>query len=81
LDVAKSQFHIAYRKVPALLVELRESAGLTQRALAARIGRTQSWVYKTESSMRRIDIAEFLDWCIGCDVDPVDAFRRLIKLK
>jgi len=77
--VAKSQFHISYRKVPELLVRLRESAGLTQRDLAAKMGRSQSWVYKSESAMRRIDIAEFLDWCVGCGVDPMAAFRKLIQ--
>ena len=78
--MAKSQFHVAYRKVPLLLVELRTTAGLTQRDLAAKMGRTQSWVHKSEAAMRRIDVAEFAAWCVGCGVDPVDAFRQMIRM-
>ena len=60
---------------------MREGAELTQRTLAQRLGKAQSWVYKSESANRRIDIAEFLEWCVGCGVDPVDAFKRLMRLR
>lgn len=79
--MAKSQFALIYRKVPRLLIELRAGAGLTQRQLAARIGKSQSWVFKSESASRRGDIAEFLEWCVGCGVDPVDAVKRLARLR
>jgi transcriptional regulator with XRE-family HTH domain len=77
--VAKSQFAFIYGKVPQLLVEMRVSAGLTQRQLAAQMGKSQSWVFKSEAASRRIDIAEFLEWCRGCGVEPVEAFKRLIR--
>jgi transcriptional regulator with XRE-family HTH domain len=77
--VAKSQFAVIYRNVPPLLTEMRVSAGLTQRQLAARIGKSQSWVFKSESASRRIDIAEFLEWCRGCEIEPVVAFKRLVQ--
>lgn len=79
--MAKSQFAAIYRKVPPLLAQLRTEAGLTQRELAQRIGKSQSWVFKSESASRRVDIAEFLEWCVGCGVDPVDAVRRLARLR
>jgi transcriptional regulator with XRE-family HTH domain len=52
---------------------------MTQRELAAKIGKSQSWVFKSESASRRIDIAEFLEWCQGCGLEPVEAFQRLIR--
>jgi transcriptional regulator with XRE-family HTH domain len=79
--VAKSQFAIVYRKIPGFLAEMRAHAGLTQRELAARIGKSQSWVFKSESASRRVDIAEFLEWCVGCGVEPVEAFRRLTRMR
>jgi len=79
--VAKSQFALIYKQVPPLLRELRESAGLTQRELAKKIGKTQSWVFKSEAASRRLDISEFLEWCIGCGIDPLDAFARLLKAR
>jgi transcriptional regulator with XRE-family HTH domain len=79
--VAKSQFAFGYQKVPKLLREMREGAGLTQRDFAKKIRKTQSWVFKSESAARRIDIAEFLEWCSGCNVDPRAAFDELVKLR
>lgn len=79
--VAKSQFAIIYQKVPVLLRRMRENAGLTQRQFAKKIGKTPSWVLKTESAARRADIAEFLEWCLGCDVDPKDAFAEFVKMR
>ena len=37
--MAKSQHHPSYRPVPPLLRAIREDAGLTQRALGARLSR------------------------------------------
>jgi transcriptional regulator with XRE-family HTH domain len=79
--VAKSQFASIYRKVPRLLTEMRAGAGLTQRQLAVRIGKSQSWVFKSEAANRRVDIAEFLEWAIGCEMEPAEAFKRLTRLR
>lgn len=77
--MAKSQHAHSYRTVPSLLRRMREEAKLTQRDLSARLRRSQPWVHKSEIGERRVDIAEFLDWCIGCGVDPEEAFRQLIR--
>lgn len=69
-----------YRPVPSYLRKLREEAGLTQRDLGAAISRPQSWVQKCETAERRVDVAEFVLWCGGCGVDPVDAIRALDAL-
>lgn len=68
---------LIYRSVPAFLREIRERAGLTQRALAERIGQTQWWVHRSEIGSRRLDVAEFIEFCTGCDVDPRDALDEL----
>ena len=79
--MAKSQFAHVYRNVPTLLRRMREGAQLTLRELAKNIGKSQPWVFKSEAASRRVDIAEFLEWCIGCGVDPVAGFRRLVKMR
>lgn len=79
--MAKSQHLPHYKLALALLKRMREEADLTQRDLAKKVGRNQVWVHKTEVGERRMDISEFLDWCIGCGVEPDEAFRRLIKLR
>ena len=77
--MAKSQHTAGYRAVPALLRQIREDAGLTQRDLARLARRSQPWVHKSEIGERRVDISDFLEWCVACKVDPEAAFRRLIR--
>jgi hypothetical protein len=60
---------------------MREDAGMTQRELAARLKRPQTWVHKSEVGERRVDIAEFLEWCVGCGADPSRAFADLIRAR
>ena len=75
----KAQQSRRYRPVPAFLRELREDAGLTQRALGERLKKPQSWVYNCETGNRRVDVVEFVDWCQACDIQPVNGVRKLLK--
>ncbi len=70
---------LIYRKVPAFLRELRESAQLTQRELAERIAQSQWWVARCEMGSRRIDVAEFVEFCVGCGRNPAEALSELTK--
>jgi transcriptional regulator with XRE-family HTH domain len=72
----KAQHAARYRRLPALLRQMRADAGLTQRDLAAKLGISHVAVHKCETGDRRVDVAEFADWASACRVDPLDAFRR-----
>jgi transcriptional regulator with XRE-family HTH domain len=61
----------------AQLKAWREDAGLTQRALAAKLKKPHSFVYKTEKAERRIDPLEFMDWVKAAGADPSAAMRFL----
>jgi transcriptional regulator with XRE-family HTH domain len=73
----KAQHRKGYARVPAFLRRLREEAGLTQRQLGQTLRRPQSWVYNCETGNRRVDVAEFCEWCRACDTEPADAIGRL----
>lgn len=75
----KAQHALAYKKLPISLRNMREQAGLTQRALGARLRKPQSWVYNCEVSNRRVDVTEFTAWAKACGVDPLAAFKRLLE--
>jgi transcriptional regulator with XRE-family HTH domain len=66
-----------YRQLPAMLRDMREKAGLTQRDLAKKLGISHVMVHNSETTERRVDITEFADWCAACMVDPVEAFKDL----
>ncbi len=68
-----------YAQLPGLLRQLRDDAGLTQRALGSRLGKPQSWVYNCETANRRVDVTEFIAWCEACGVKPKDGFARVLR--
>lgn len=70
---------LVYRRVPPFLREIREAAGLTQRELAERIKQSQWWVARSETGSRRLDVAEFVEFCIGCGRNPSEALQELTK--
>jgi transcriptional regulator with XRE-family HTH domain len=63
----------------AVLVEIREAAGVTQRELARRLDRAHSYVSRIEKGDRRLDVPEFIEWCELLDADPVKAMRRVVQ--
>jgi transcriptional regulator with XRE-family HTH domain len=65
----------------SLLLLARESAGLTQAAVAAKLERPQSFVSKYESGERQLDVLEFVEVCRALGVDPKAIIARLAEGK
>ena len=76
----KTIHNTRYQSLLTLLLEARAKAGLTQKELATKLGRPQSFVSKTENAERRLDVIEFMDVCRGLDADPHELLVRLEKL-
>jgi transcriptional regulator with XRE-family HTH domain len=70
---------LIYKNIPIFLREMREQAGLTQRQLADRIKQSQWWVARSETGSRRLDVAEFIEFCVGCKTNPADALMELTR--
>ena len=66
-----------YRAALSVLIQARNDAKLTQRELAARIGRPPSYVGKVEVGERRLDFVEFLSWSQGIGLEPGELMRRV----
>lgn len=64
----------SYRAFVLHLVAVRGRLGLSQGELAARLGKHQSYVSKTERFERRLDPAEFRAFALALGVDPVAEF-------
>jgi len=77
--MAKAQHAPRYRYLPKMLRQMRESAKLTQRDLAKKLNVSHVHVHKSETGERRVDVTEFLDWCLACRSDPSEAFALLRK--
>ena len=66
----KPNHDLVYRRVPDFLTSLREAAKMTQRDLAAKLKKQQYYVARCETGSRRVDIAEYVQWCRACGADP-----------
>jgi transcriptional regulator with XRE-family HTH domain len=68
-----------YRVFSDHLVALRLARDLTQRDVAARLGRPQSYVAKSERRERRLDPAEFRAIVLAMGADPVAEFAAVCE--
>ena len=68
-----------YEHVRALLREMRDDAGLTQRQLGPLLGLDPSLIHRSEAGERRVTPIEFAQWAKACGVEPLDAMRNLLK--
>lgn len=68
-----------YQRLRELLIRERKRAGLSQAALAAKLGKPQSYVSKYERGERRVDVVELLEIAGALSVDAaalVEELRR-----
>ncbi len=68
----------SYKAAVQVIVGTRKAAGLTQRALAARIGRPYTVIANIERGERRIDIVEFVAIARGIGIDEIELMRALV---
>lgn len=69
-----STHSLIYVEFISLLRQARRSRKITQRELASRINKTQTYVSKVETGERRIDLVETAEWCVALGI----TFRRIM---
>lgn len=60
-----------------LFLKRREELGLTQRALGNKMGVLYSFIGKVETGDRRLDIFEFIAYCKGLELDPIEVMTEI----
>jgi transcriptional regulator with XRE-family HTH domain len=69
--------HAAIRNLCQRLVEARTRAGLTQTAVAEKVGKTQSEISKLEKGELAIDLIGFVRWTRALGLDPSEEMKLL----
>lgn len=72
-------FSDEYAAIRGLLIEARGRAGLSQRQLAARIGKCASHITMIERGQRRVDTLEFMAIADALDLCPAELFRDVVE--
>lgn len=70
-------FSDEYGVVRDVLVQARRDAGLSQRALAARLGKSGSHVAMIERGQRRVDLLEFCRIAASLGISPDALVARI----
>jgi transcriptional regulator with XRE-family HTH domain len=73
----KSIYSREYSLFTQLLRKLREEKGLTQQAVAAKLGVTQTFISKCERGERRLDVVELRAWCNALGVPMSEMLAEL----
>lgn len=66
-----------HKALMAALAAARAEAGMTQRELARRLGRTHSFVGKIESGERQLNVLEFIEIANALGVKASDLIKSL----
>ncbi len=74
---SKSVYTEEYRMFLAMLVEVRQKAGLSQQQVADRLGRPQSYVSRYESGQTRIDTVELVRLARVIGFDAASMVRKI----
>ena len=80
LELAKARRSKRYKALIGLLVARRQAAGMTQSNLAARLGKSQSFVARLENGQRRVTVVEFLTLAKILRFDPYKLISTLEKV-
>ena len=67
------------KRLRELLTEGRKAAGLSQAAVAKKVGKPQAFVSRYETGERQLDVAEFVEIAEVLGVDPVAILRTMKK--
>jgi len=74
--MAKSLYRTENLELSALLRRLREEAGMVQATLGERLGRNQTYISNVELAIRRLDLVELRDYCVGLDIKLADLISQ-----
>jgi transcriptional regulator with XRE-family HTH domain len=62
-----------------MVVELRKSAGISQRELAAALGREPNFVARIETGQRRLDLIEWVQVLRALGADPEKEIAGIVR--
>ena len=76
-DVPRDLRQPRYARLRQLVTQARKAAGLSQAAVAEKLGRPQSYIADIERNERRIDVIEFLALAEAIGFDPLGVLEEV----
>ncbi|HEY3850301.1 MAG TPA: helix-turn-helix transcriptional regulator [Steroidobacteraceae bacterium] len=66
-----------HRALIASIAKARRAAGLTQRQLAAKLKRSNSFIWKLEAGERQVNVLEFIEIARTLGVKPTELIAEI----
>lgn len=68
---------VRHRRLIEEVAAARKAAGMSQRALAERLKRSDSYISKFEAGERRLEVCEFIELCEAIGADPAQLISHI----
>jgi transcriptional regulator with XRE-family HTH domain len=63
----------------AAIAEAREATGLSQRQFAARLKRTNNFVWRIEAGERQVNVLDFIEIAKAAGLEPAEFMNRVMR--
>ena len=67
-----------HRALIAAIVEAREATGLSQREFAARLKRSNNFVWRIEAGERQVNVLDFIEIANAAGLEPAELMNRVM---
>lgn len=75
----RSRYLLCNQAMVEVLAASREAAGISQRALSAKLKRPHNYVYLIEKGERPLNVCEFIEIGLLIRNDPAELIDRIVK--
>jgi transcriptional regulator with XRE-family HTH domain len=63
----------------AAIVEARGATGLSQRKFAAKLKRTNNFVWRIEAGERQVNVLDFIEIAKAAGLEPAELMNRVMR--
>jgi len=67
-----------HRALIAAIVEAREATGLSQREFAAKLKRSNNFVWRIEAGERQVNVLDFIEIANAAGLEPTELMNRVM---
>ena len=68
-----------HRALVAEIVKARKATGLSQREFAAKMKRSNNFVWRIEAGERQVNVLDFIAIAQAANIDPDELIRRVLQ--
>jgi transcriptional regulator with XRE-family HTH domain len=68
-----------HRALIAAIVEAREATGLSQREFAAKLSRSNNFVWRIEAGERQVNVLDFIEIAKAAGLEPAELMNRVMR--